>query len=43
MVAKGDHDPSGEIRLNLGCGGRPLPGYINVDLDSLEALRGRYP
>jgi predicted SAM-dependent methyltransferase len=32
-----------EIRLNLGCGGRPLPGYINVDMDSLEALRTRYP
>lgn len=32
-----------EIRLNLGCGGRPLPGYINVDMDSLEELKARYP
>lgn len=37
--------PSGkeEIRLNLGCGGRPRPGYINVDMDSLEELKARYP
>jgi len=31
------------IRLNLGCGGRPLPGYINVDMDTLEQIRLRYP
>jgi predicted SAM-dependent methyltransferase len=31
------------IRLNLGCGGRPLPGYINVDMDSLDEIRVRYP
>lgn len=31
------------IRLNLGCGGRPLHGYINVDMDSLDEIRGRYP
>lgn len=31
------------IRLNLGCGGRPLPGYVNVDQDSLDDLRRRYP
>lgn len=31
------------IRLNLGCGGRPLPDYINVDMDNLDALRRRYP
>lgn len=35
--------PQAEIRLNLGCGGRPLPDYVNVDMDSLEALRARYP
>jgi predicted SAM-dependent methyltransferase len=36
-------DQATEIRLNLGCGGRPLPGYINVDSDSLEELKARYP
>lgn len=32
-----------EIRLNLGCGGRPLEGYVNVDMDTLEEIRIRYP
>lgn len=31
------------IRLNLGCGGRPLPDYINVDMDTLEQIKLRYP
>jgi SAM-dependent methyltransferase len=31
------------IRLNLGCGGRPLTDYINVDMDSLDQIRERYP
>lgn len=31
------------IKLNIGCGGRPLPGYINVDMDDLEAMKERYP
>ena len=29
-------------RLNIGCGGRPLKGYINVDQDSIEDMRKRY-
>ena len=32
-----------QIRLNIGCGGQPLDGYINVDLDNLETLKTRYP
>ena len=32
-----------EIKLNLGCGGRPLPDYINIDLDTLNELKARYP
>lgn len=32
-----------DIRLNLGCGGRPLPGYLNVDRDDIEAMTSRYP
>jgi predicted SAM-dependent methyltransferase len=31
------------IRLNIGCGGRPLIDYLNVDMDDLGALRRRYP
>lgn len=35
-------DPTA-IRLNIGCGGRPLPGYVNIDSDDLETLKRRYP
>ena len=31
------------IRLNLGCGGDPLPNFANVDMESLEHIRLRYP
>jgi predicted SAM-dependent methyltransferase/dTDP-4-dehydrorhamnose 3,5-epimerase-like enzyme len=34
---------NGPLRLNLGCGGRPLPGYVNVDMDTIEQIRRRYP
>src|SRR3989337_2788601 len=43
MVTTSDVGPPSEIRLNLGCGSRPLPGYVNVDMDSLEDLKARYP
>jgi len=32
-----------EIRLNLGCASRPLAGYINIDLDTLDEMKARYP
>lgn len=31
------------LRLNLGCASRPLPGYVNIDLDTIEEIRSRYP
>jgi predicted SAM-dependent methyltransferase len=31
-----------EIKLNLGCASRPLPGYVNIDLDTIEEIRARY-
>ncbi|EMJ92092.1 class I SAM-dependent methyltransferase [Leptospira alstonii] len=30
-------------KINIGCGGRPLPDYINIDQDSLNDIRLRYP
>jgi predicted SAM-dependent methyltransferase len=32
-----------KVKINLGCGGRPLEGYINLDMDDAEALSKRYP
>jgi len=31
------------IKLNLGCASRPLDAYINIDMDSLEDIKKRYP
>ena len=31
------------IKLNIGCGGNPLKDYINIDQDSLEQIKKRYP
>jgi predicted SAM-dependent methyltransferase len=28
----GDHAGAHDLRLNLGCGPKPLPGYLNVDI-----------
>lgn len=30
-------------KINIGCGGRPLVDYINIDQDSLNDIRLRYP
>src|SRR5439155_20851452 len=43
VVKPGASCADGKIRLNLGCGGSPLSDYVNVDMDSLEALKERYP
>lgn len=32
-----------DIKLNLGCASRPLQGYINIDLDTIEEMKQRYP
>ena len=42
-MTEGARCGDGSIRLNLGCGGSPLANYVNVDMDSLETLRARYP
>ena len=42
-MSTGARCADGKVRLNLGCGGTPLPGYVNVDMDSLEELKARYP
>lgn len=31
------------IKLNIGCASRPLKGYINIDMDSIEDIKKRYP
>lgn len=38
-----DKDEVRKIKLNLGCGGRLLPNYINIDLDTIDQLKLRYP
>ena len=32
-----------KIRLNLGCAGRVLKDYINIDQDSIRDMKKRYP
>jgi predicted SAM-dependent methyltransferase len=31
------------IKLNLGCASRPLKDFVNIDLDSIEQIKKRYP
>tara|TARA_R110000824_G_scaffold257015_2_gene445992 strand:- start:141 stop:743 length:603 start_codon:yes stop_codon:yes gene_type:complete len=31
------------MKINLGCGSTPLKGYTNLDMDTLQQLRERYP
>jgi predicted SAM-dependent methyltransferase len=31
------------LKLNLGCAGRPLAGYVNIDMDTLAEIKKRYP
>ena len=31
------------IKINIGCGGRPLKDYINIDMDTLDEIKKRYP
>lgn len=36
-------DQNERIKLNLGCASRPLPGFVNIDLDTLDEIKARYP
>lgn len=31
------------LKLNFGCASRPLPGYINIDIDAIKKIKERYP
>lgn len=31
------------VKLNLGCAAQPIKGYINIDLDTVETMKERYP
>ena len=31
------------MKINLGCASNPLDDYVNIDMDSLEDMRSRYP
>jgi len=34
---------SQDIKLNIGCAARPLQGYINIDIDTIDQIKTRYP
>jgi predicted SAM-dependent methyltransferase len=40
---KSETNQSDNLKLNIGCGGRPLLGYVNIDQDSIEDIKKRYP
>ena len=31
------------MKINLGCASEPLVDYVNVDMDSLDDIKNRYP
>ena len=31
------------LKLNLGCASRLIDGYVNIDMDSIEDIKKRYP
>ena len=31
------------MKINLGCASHLIDGYLNIDTDSLEEIRARYP
>jgi len=32
-----------DIKINIGCGGNPIDGFINIDIDDIETVKCRYP
>jgi len=34
---------SDKLKLNLGCASNPIEGYVNIDQDSLQDMKDRYP
>jgi predicted SAM-dependent methyltransferase len=37
------NEKNNELKLNLGCASRLLPGYVNIDIDSFDDIKLRYP
>ena len=32
-----------KLKINIGCASRLLKGYLNIDMDSLDTIKNRYP